>query len=241
MATLFLLPWVKRLLSRHLYGLGLLLSGDHHKAALSSFLVLFPGVILHELSHWLAAKALRVPTGRITLGPRRRGEELILASLSIEKTDPFRKSLIGLAPLLGGTLAISLVAQWGWPFIPWGSSPDEALRHLLSHLGEYIRAPYPLLLLYLLFSVSNGMLPSETDRQGWLPLLLFGGLVVLTSLLVGFTPHIPKEITLWISRGLEYLTLALLITLVVDGLFFLLIYLLQRLVGAIRGQNVEYR
>lgn len=187
------------------------------------------------------AKALRVPTGRITLGPRRRGEELIFASLSIEKTDPFRKSIIGLAPLLGGTLAISLIAQWEWPFIPWGSSPDEALRHLISHLSEYGRAPYLLLLLYLLFSVSNGMLPSETDRQGWLPVLLFGGLVVFISLLVGFTPRIPKEIAFWVSRGMTYLTLAFIITLVVDGLSSLLIYLLEKLVGAIRGQKVGYR
>lgn len=84
------------------------------------------------------------------------------------------------------------------------------------------------------------MLPSEADRQGWLPVLLFGGLVVLISLLVGFLPRVPEEVTFWISRGLEYLTLALLITLVVDGLFFLLIYPLERLVGAMRGQGVEY-
>jgi len=85
------------------------------------------------------------------------------------------------------------------------------------------------------------MMPSEADRQGWLPLLLFGGLVALLSALVGFVPHIPGEVTFWISQGLEYLTLAFLLTLVVDGLFFLLIYLLERLVGAIRGQRVEYR
>lgn len=85
------------------------------------------------------------------------------------------------------------------------------------------------------------MLPSETDRQGWLPVLLFGGLVVLLSALVGFLPHIPGKVIFWISRGLEYLASVLLITLVVDGLFFLLIYPLERLVGAVRGQEVEYR
>lgn len=85
------------------------------------------------------------------------------------------------------------------------------------------------------------MVPSETDRQGWLPVLLFGGLVVLLSALMGFAPRIPVEVTFWIFRGLEYLTLAFLITLVVDSLFFLLIYPLERLVGAIRGEEVEYR
>ena len=85
------------------------------------------------------------------------------------------------------------------------------------------------------------MVPSETDRQGWLPVLLFGGLVVLVSVLVGFVPRIPEEVAFWIFRGLEYLTLAFLITLVVDSLFFLLIYPLERLVRAIRGEEVEYR
>lgn len=238
---MLILPWVKRWLSQHLYGLGLLVSGDHDKAALFSLFLLLPGVILHELSHWLAAKALRVPTGRLTLGPRRREEALTFASLTVSRSDPLRKSVIGLAPLLGGTLAIFLTARWGWPFIPWGSAPDEALRHLISHLGEYARAPRLLLLLYLLFSLSNGMLPSEADRQGWLPVVLFGVLVILLSSVVGFLPHIPGEVTFWISRGLEYLTLALLITLAVDGLFFLLIYPLEWLVGAMRGQGVEYR
>lgn len=238
---MLLLPWVKRWLGQHLYGLGLLISGDHDKAALLSLILLLPGVILHELSHWLAAKALRVPTGRFTLGPKRREETLTFASLSVARTDPLRKSVIGLAPLLGGTLAIFLTARWGWPFIPWGSSPDEALRHLISHLWEYTRVPHPLLLLYLLFSLSNGMVPSETDRQGWLPVLLFGGLVVLLFALVDFVPRIPEEVAFWIFRGLDYLTLALLITLVVDGLFFLLLYPLEWLVGAIRGQGVEYR
>jgi len=82
------------------------------------------------------------------------------------------------------------------------------------------------------------MLPSEADRQGWLSVLLFGGLVVLLSALVRFVPCIPEEATFWTYRGLEYL---ILITLVVDGLFFLLIYHLERLVGAIRGQGVEYQ
>jgi len=65
--------------------------------------------------------------------------------------------------------------------------------------------------------------------------------VVLLSTLVGFVSCIPEEVTFWIFRGLEYLTLAFLITLAVDGLFFLLIYLLERLVGAMRGEEVEYR
>jgi len=240
-ATLLLLLWAKRLLSQHLYGLGLLISQDHDKAALFSLFLLLPGVILHELSHWLVAKALRVPTGRLTLGPRRSGEALTFASLPVARTDLFRKSVIGLAPLFGGTLAIFLTARWGWPFFPWGFSPDEALRHLISHLGEYARVPHLLFLLYLLFSLSNGMLPSEADRQGWLPVLLFGGLVMLISALVGFVPRIPAEVTFWIFRGLEYLTLAFLITLAVDSLFFLLIYPLERLVEAVRGQKVEYR
>jgi len=61
--------------------------------------------------------------------------------------------------------------------------------------------------------------------------------VVLISALAGFVPRIPEEVASWIFRGLEYL---ILITLAVDGLCFLLIYLLERLVGAMRGQEVEY-
>ena len=65
-----------------------------------------------------------------------------------------------------------------------------------------------------------------------------GGLAVLLSALVGFVPRISGEVTFWVFGGLEYLTLALLIILAVDDLFFLLIYPLERLVGAMRGQEV---
>ncbi|HKC14513.1 MAG TPA: hypothetical protein VKC89_00935, partial [Patescibacteria group bacterium] len=52
---------------------------------LTSFLFL-PGVIVHELSHYLLASLLFVPVGDIEFMPQRREGELKLGSVSIGQT-----------------------------------------------------------------------------------------------------------------------------------------------------------
>ncbi|MFO7682523.1 MAG: hypothetical protein R6X34_20995, partial [Chloroflexota bacterium] len=65
---LFLQRWIHT----HLHGLSLLITGKPEYAVILYALVLFPGVLLHELSHWLAASLLGVRTGRFSLLPRRQ-------------------------------------------------------------------------------------------------------------------------------------------------------------------------
>src|SRR5512136_2718400 len=90
---------VKRWLSRHLQGVGLLFFGNHEGATALHYIVLLPGVILHELSHWLAAKLMGVRTAGISLMPQvKRGGTVRLGAVKVGKSDPLRESLIGLAP-----------------------------------------------------------------------------------------------------------------------------------------------
>ncbi|GAF95383.1 unnamed protein product, partial [marine sediment metagenome] len=63
--------FMKRWINRHIQGLGLLLMGDNETATLLYFVLLLPGILIHELSHWLAAKLLGVRTGKISLWPSR--------------------------------------------------------------------------------------------------------------------------------------------------------------------------
>jgi len=70
---------LQRQMHRHIQGLVLLflLTGDGNAAALAHFLLLLPGIVVHELSHWLAAKLLGVRVGAVSVKPeRKRGREL---------------------------------------------------------------------------------------------------------------------------------------------------------------------
>jgi hypothetical protein len=241
-ATLAPLFFVKRWINRHVQGLGLLLSGDNEAAMLMYFMLLLPGILIHELSHWLAAKLLGVRTGKISLWPsKRRGNQMRLGSVRIARTDPFRASLIGVAPLIGGSLAILIIGQLilglgdlgvvllGGEWEPFGES-------LVTHL----RAPDFWLWLYLIFAISNAMLPSETDREPWKPVILFISLTALLVYLTGWVRQVPEALTAASLTSLSYLAYAFSLTVVVDVIFIAAIAILEVLVSRLTGRRVDY-
>src|SRR5437588_102405 len=65
-------------------------------------LFFLPGVIVHELGHWLMANVLFVKTGEIEFMPQIHGEHLKLGSVEVAQTDPIRRFFIGVAPIIIG-------------------------------------------------------------------------------------------------------------------------------------------
>ena len=65
--------------------------------------IFLPGVFLHEASHFLMAKILRVPTGRFSLLPEPLPNgRMRLGYVETAQSDIIRDSLIGAAPLIIG-------------------------------------------------------------------------------------------------------------------------------------------
>ena len=241
-ATLAPLFFMKRWINRHVQGLGLLLVGDNDAAMFLYFVLLLPGIIIHELSHWLAAKLLGVRTGKISLWPSKaRGNQMRLGSVRVARTDPFRSSLIGVAPLVSGCLAILII---GHLILGLGDLGEVLLNGewgpVWESLVAYLRAPDFWLWLYLIFAVSNAMLPSETDREPWRPVLLFVGLAALFVYLTGWVRQVPEVVTTASLTGLSYLAYAFSLTVVVDVIFIAAIAILEVLVSRLTGKRVEY-
>ena len=229
---------LKRWLGRHLQGLGLLLGGDPQTAILAQYLVLLPGILLHELSHVAAAALVGVKVKGFSLRPRAtRGGTVRLGAVMVQQSDPVRESWIGLAPLLSGGAAILLLARW-----MFGIAPLPALRPemLVENLFSYLRAPDAWLWLYLIFSVSNAMLPSESDRQQWGPVVMFLGLVTALVWAFGLVPQIPAAAKNWVLTGVRYLAYTLSLALGVDILFAALLYVGEKLAEGILGRRVQY-
>ncbi len=119
-----------------------------------------PGTVVHELSHYLAARLLFVHTGKISLLPEREDDYVKLGSVEIGRTDPLRRILIGLSPFFTGTSLIlfSLFVfesqnLWSTPFMS-------------------------ALLFYILFEIGNTMFSSKKDLEGATFLIVL--IVVLT-------------------------------------------------------------
>ena len=195
-------------LSRSLYALT-----KSQKATVNIVAFLFfPGTLLHELSHFLMAKLLFVGTGKIALLPQMEQNRVTLGSVQIEKTDPFRRLMIGGAPFLVGVLVIIILLVFSEQNQWWGQTLPT------------------ILIIYTLFEVGNTMFSSDKDMEGAFTValffLLFGGLLYFLGFQVfeAFDALISGEkIQLSLRQGSYYL----LYPLGVNLLFLLTLRLLR--------------
>jgi len=239
--TLTLLLLVERWIHRHLQGVMMLLAGDLDVATVLYALLLLPGIILHELSHAVAAILLGVRVGRISIRPKRAGQRIQLGFVPVERTDVVRASLIGLAPLLVGSGVILLI---GYMVFELGTVRTAfSARDLTSLTGGVRRvlgAPDAWLWAYVIFAVSNTMLPSRADRQAWTPVILFLLLVGALVWVAGLGPAIVEGVSAPLVTSLHWLTAMYAFTIMVDAPFVLLIALGERLLERVKGVRVEY-
>jgi hypothetical protein len=241
-ATLAPLFFMKRWINRHVQGLGLLLVGDDEVAMFLYFVLLLPGILVHELSHWLSAKLLGVRTGKISLWPsKRQGNQMRMGSVRVARTDLFRSSLIGVAPLISGCFVVLIIGQLS---LGLRGLEEVLLSGEWKRIGESLWASLTVpdfwLWLYLIFAISNAMLPSETDREPWKPVLLFVALAALFVCLTGWVHQVPEVLATASLTGLSYLAYAFSLTVVVDAIFMAAIAILEMLVSRLTGRRVEY-
>lgn len=229
---------LQRLLQQHIQGFTFALTGNPGCAVHTLFILLLPGVLLHEFSHWLVANLLGVRTGAINIGlGKMRGKNFSFGSVTVERTDPLRESLIGIAPFVFGLLAIWTIM--GLSFDLW---PTRALRPeiVLTRIASTLGDPPTWLALYLVFAVSTAMIPSASDREPWGVLIaLFGGIALL-ALLLGWTPNFSPEVIGYARRALDALSLAFGVIVVVNGSLFILLVLMEWGLGHMTQRKVRY-
>ena len=138
------------------------------------FAILFlPGTFIHEMSHFLVALFLLVPIGQIELLPHRDGNEIKMGSVPIGKTDPIRRTLIGIAPVILG-LIITLTIIYFTLKNNWVQSPT-----ILT------------LVLYVLFVTSNSMFSSKEDLKGVLPVFVISIIIYAVLYYLGVRVSVP--------------------------------------------------
>lgn len=135
-------------------------------------ILFFPGTFVHEVSHFLMAKVLFVHAGKIEFIPSLDQNGLKLGSVQIAQTDPFRRFLIGVAPLLIGSGIIIFILYY---FTQWVSF--DTLFYSTKNLIIFS------LTLYCIFVITNTMFSSKRDMEGALGLGLFI-IFILTVLFV---------------------------------------------------------
>jgi hypothetical protein len=227
--TLLALLWVKRWITNMMQELSMRWVNDPDVALMLYFVVVLPGVVLHELSHWLMAKLLRVRVTWPKIGPVRKGRSrrVSLGSVRVANADPVRTSLIGVAPLLGGSAVILLIGNLVLGVDELAAAvAGKGVEGVMAGLAQAMRVADFWLWLYLIFAVSNAMLPSESDMVPVRPVLLFLAAVVVLVLIITGLPAIPTSVAQAVNNTAGYLATAFGLTLAVDLGFIAVIGLL---------------
>jgi hypothetical protein len=178
-------------LSRLLMRFGILpLSAALSLSGFNSFLfyiIVFPGTVVHELSHYLACLLTGVRVHEVKLfSPQQDGA---IGWVIHDRADPLRRSLIAIAPFIGGSVAIYVLMRVGLstPLDPMALLPADLVQSLssalLAALDTLRTADLHLietwLILYALFSLGFGVAPSNED----LAPLFVDGLVAIGFIL----------------------------------------------------------
>ncbi|MDX1663216.1 MAG: hypothetical protein R3272_05435 [Candidatus Promineifilaceae bacterium] len=240
-----LLLLLQRWINRHLQGVTYLLTGRPGWAVIAYAIILFPGVLLHELSHWLAARLLGVRTGRLSLLPSLERDGTIrlgyVEYYRHRSLDPVRESLIGAAPLLTGTVAILLIGLYVFNVSALILALESRqVEGLMDVLATFTEVPDLLLWIYLIFAISNAMMPSPSDRRAWPAFLLLLASAAGALYLLGLGDVLLPGLVGPAAVVFGYLGLAFTIAIGVDILFLLLLAVLEALLSRLKGVQVTY-
>jgi hypothetical protein len=205
-------------------------------------IVMFPGVLVHEMSHWLMATFLGARTGRFSVVPERLPDgSLRLGYVETERTDVFREALIGVAPLLFGSTIVIAISYGLLGIGPVGEALARGdVGAALQGLQVVIAAPDAWLWVYIVFTVSNSMLPSASDRRAWLPLLVFVGVLLALLVYAGFDALVLNLINGPVDTAIRALAAAFTITVALNVIFVPFIWLLEQSIMRVTGLKVDY-
>jgi hypothetical protein len=236
---------LQRWIQTHLHGLSLLVTGKPERAIYLYAIVLFPGVLLHELSHWLTATLLGVRTGSFSVLPRRAPDgtlQLGYVEYYRSKTlDPIRESLVGGAPLIVGTIVILLISFNVFSVIEFAGAIESGDLDLMTFaLSNLFQTDYVLLWIYLIFAISNAMMPSKSDRRAWpafvVIMIILAGLVYL----LGIQSQLASGVAAPALTAFGYLGIAFSVAIGVDLIFMLVLFALESIIARLKGVSVVY-
>jgi hypothetical protein len=205
--------------------------------ALAIFSILFlPGVLLHELSHYLAARVLGVPVGRISIIPQSLPEgRLRMGYVETASTDVFRDALIGTAPLFAGSI---FVAYAGLVQLGFTSVWEQLTSSNIPDIAEVINQPDFWIWFYLIFVVSSTMFPSASDRRAWVPVLLLVGSIIVLLLISGAGPWLWDQVGTTLLGLVHILSLIFVLSALVHLILLIPVWLFRLLLNRVTGLRV---
>lgn len=237
--TLAVLMVLSRWINRQVQIIGLRVTGSSAITIMLYYLIMFPGILLHEVSHYVTAAVLGLKVGKFALGPKVRRNAIELGSVTVSSGGPMRDSLVGLAPFIAGTLVLLLVSFQVFDAAAIGQEWTRAgWAGVLDQLDGVWLAPDFWVWAYVIFVVSNAMTPSAADRQPWLVAAVYVAVALLIAWLLGGLPILADAIGDEVAGTLQILTLGFVFTVGVNVVIAVFLWLMEALIISLqRGRS----
>ena len=231
---------LQRLLHREIQAVLLILTRNPQLTMGIFQFIFLPGVFLHEGSHFLMAKLLRVPTGRFSILPEPLPDgRLRLGYVETARSDVVRDSLIGAAPLIIGTIFVAYVSIYQLEMrVLWDVLRNGQLNLFWMGIRALPNTQDFYVWFYLTFAVSSTMMPSESDRHAWLELVISVGILFLIALLIGAGPWMLNNVAPVISNFLSSVAVIFGLSSAVHILLVLPTALIHRLLTRLTGVDI---
>lgn len=131
------------------------------------------GTFIHEISHLITGVILFVPVGELELIPEFQDEKVKMGSVKIGKTDPLRRFLVGVSPLIFGLVLIGLIVNF--------VTINRCFNNWHCYLGISLA-------LFLVFQIANTMFASRKDMEGAYKLLIVVFLLIAITIYIFGNP-----------------------------------------------------
>jgi len=233
---------LQRILHREIQVALFIMSGGNAKLTMAVFSILFfPGVILHELSHFIMAKLLFVRTRNFSIIPKMMPEGYLrMGYVEVSETDIARDSLIGAAPLIMGNLVITYIAIDRLNLIPlWEVLRNGQMNLFWLGITWMPNIPDFALWFYFTFAISSTMLPSQSDRNAWLPLGFSIIILIALALFAGAGPWMLTHLAPPLNAFLQSVAILFGLSAVVHGILIPPVLLFHKLLSSWLGWDVR--
>lgn len=224
-AALLALAWLSGEQAMELQRLVYNISGSIDLAVMVYFLVFLPGILVHEGAHWVMAWLLGLKPGKFRVWPVRKGSVVGLGSVTTKRGGPVRDSLVGIAPLLVGTLLVSLLSRLWLAEIPVQAvlaSNDLALWR--EAWARAFATPDALLWAYLIYAIANGMMPSKPDREPFGPVVIYLLIAGVVWFLLGLPITLVTDAMDALRTPVVWLNVSLVVVIAIDVAAILLLF-----------------
>ncbi len=228
--SLIVLVFLQRWMSGTIQRAAFLLTRHREISILVHQLVFLPGVLVHEVAHWLTARLIGVETFGFSIWPESMKDgSLRMGYVQTEKVGFIRESIIGVAPLVYGVIIIQAIAYTRLAAGTLGPvlGSGDIVGFLQAFRSEVLTNDL-YLWLYLLFSIANTMMPSAADRRAWPVLAVVMTLLLFGLSFIGVGPWLVENIGIYVDAGIRVIAASFTITIVLDLLLMLPLFLIEQ-------------